>query len=304
MQNRRIKTRRKDYTGEKIGHLTVIEMLYGYGNSGESYVRCICECGNECIKPTYRILHSINPAHCGCMEKYYKTIQANGLRKDLTGRRFGRLVVTKMICEPNQMSKAECICDCGNTVIKPITYLTTGDTQSCGCLQKERASKALTKDFSGVTSMYGVKFLRREYKNTKGTWMWLCQCGKCGTQFVALPASVLNGKIKSCGCIRRSSGETRIANLLNSLGLDSIEELPFLNDIIGANQRFDFFLPEYNAAIEYQGEQHFSPIVPFGGQDEYARRIELDKGKREFCRINNIPLIEIDYNNTEDQIKK
>ena len=49
---------------------------------------------------------------------------------------------------------------------------------------------------------------------------------------------------------------------------------PWLN-----RQRLDFFLPDYNIAIEYQGEQHFKPIKYFGGEKRFIDRIERDKKK-------------------------
>lgn len=41
----------------------------------------------------------------------------------------------------------------------------------------------------------------------------------------------------------------------------------------------DFFLPDYNIAIECQGKQHFIPINYFGGQDSFKSLIERDRKK-------------------------
>jgi hypothetical protein len=61
--------------------------------------------------------------------------------KDLTGKRFGRLIVLKMTLNRNKRGILwECQCDCGN--IKEICradLLTK--TKSCGCLGKETRSK-------------------------------------------------------------------------------------------------------------------------------------------------------------------
>lgn len=63
---------------------------------------------------------------------------------DLTGRHFGRLVVT---CEMPPEKKAgrmwRCLCDCGNEVAVSSTSLINGYVRSCGCLRRESiASKA------------------------------------------------------------------------------------------------------------------------------------------------------------------
>ena len=60
------------------------------------------------------------------------------MRKDLTDKRFGRLLVLKF--EGNGKhgeSLWECQCDCGNIKIVSAGHLTNGDTRSCGCLYRE-----------------------------------------------------------------------------------------------------------------------------------------------------------------------
>jgi len=58
---------------------------------------------------------------------------------------------------------------------------------------------------------------------------------------------------------------------------------------------FDFYLSNYNIAIEYQGEQHFNPIKGWGGNKTLERIQHNDKIKKEYCKKNNIYLIEIPY---------
>lgn len=63
--------------------------------------------------------------------------------KDITGKKYGRLTVLKEFGRNKSREILwECKCDCGNSKTVKITYtnLTHGNTQSCGCLQKERAS--------------------------------------------------------------------------------------------------------------------------------------------------------------------
>lgn len=57
--------------------------------------------------------------------------------KDLTGRRFGRLTVEGFAYK-NRYVYWHCRCDCGNEKDVMGSALTSGDTQSCGCLGKER----------------------------------------------------------------------------------------------------------------------------------------------------------------------
>lgn len=58
---------------------------------------------------------------------------------------------------------------------------------------------------------------------------------------------------------------------------------------------FDFYLPDLNILIEYDGEQHFRPVDIFGGQKTYDRQVILDNIKNGFANDNNIRLIRIPF---------
>ena len=61
------------------------------------------------------------------------------------------------------------------------------------------------KDYSGIISEYGVKFIRPIGRNSKRQIVWECQCGYCGNFFNSLPAVILNGHKKSCGCLKTNN---------------------------------------------------------------------------------------------------
>lgn len=63
-------------------------------------------------------------------------------RADLVGEVFGRLTVIELKEIRNEKAYWLCKCECGNPVFVPTYRLRNGNTQSCGCLQKERTSKA------------------------------------------------------------------------------------------------------------------------------------------------------------------
>lgn len=69
--------------------------------------------------------------------------------------------------------------------------------------------------------------------------------------------------------------------------------------------RFDFYLPDYNICIEYDGKQHFESIDWFGGKNSFLENQIRDKIKNEWCVENNINLIRISYkDNIEDKLKQ
>ena len=67
--------------------------------------------------------------------------------------------------------------------------------------------------------------------------------------------------------------------------------------------RFDFYLPEQNTLIEYDGEQHFKPVNYYGGEEGFFYRKKNDKIKNEYCRNNNIKLIRIHYALSDNEIE-
>ncbi len=64
-------------------------------------------------------------------------VRMNGNVKDVTGRRFGRLVAIRYA----GASKWLCRCDCGTEISAETRNLNTGNTTSCGCFQRENAAQ-------------------------------------------------------------------------------------------------------------------------------------------------------------------
>lgn len=288
-------------TGQRFGHLVVTKMLYGFGKHGEAYCECVCDCGNTIKRSSYDLRHNKRPPNCGCKAQEYRLKAASSLRKDLTGVRFGRLTVKAMIFEHGQSTRAVCRCDCGANIEVIATYLTSGETTSCGCYHRDRTIETNTKDFTGITTPYGIRFIQREYQDAKGKWFWRCECF-CGREFVALPAKLQSGHTTSCGCRRRSSREDLITTILQEQGIDYIPEYRFEDCKDAKALPFDFYLPTDRVAIEYHGKQHYNPTDFFGGEHAYEIRARHDQIKRKYCAQNNIRLLELPYTLTDEQI--
>ena len=58
---------------------------------------------------------------------------------------------------------------------------------------------------------------------------------------------------------------------------------------------FDFYLPDYNTCIEYDGELHYKAVDYFGGDDALGNTKCRDEIKTQYCKENNIKLIRIPY---------
>ena len=120
-------------------------------------------------------------------------------RIDLTGQRFGRLIVISYNEEVSKQKKGahwNCKCDCGNEVVISGINLRRGSTTSCGCYQKEKATKDLTDQKFGRLTV-----IKRYEKGKYGKALWLCKCD-CGNEVVVRGSGLIGGTI-SCGCYRR-----------------------------------------------------------------------------------------------------
>lgn len=104
------------------------------------------------------------------------------------------------------------------------------------------------------------------------------------------------------GCPRCSSskGEEKITYFLLNKEIAFVREKKFHK--LGS-LRFDFYLPDYNLCIEYDGIHHFVSVDRFkSGKTDLAQIKARDEKKNQFCFENNIKLIRIpytDYNNIE-----
>lgn len=124
--------RRMDLAGMTFGKLTVIEMLYSYGNSNRTHCKCSCECGKETIVDAWNLLHGYTSS-CGCGASW---TMHDGIRyKDLTGMKFGMLSVIEMTNQRSENGSViwKCKCDCGNIKYATTNSLCKYHTTSCGC---------------------------------------------------------------------------------------------------------------------------------------------------------------------------
>lgn len=123
-----------DLTGQRFGRLVVIGRADPpRGKHGEAMWHCCCDCGGEKDVASSG-LRTGRTASCGCLR-----------RSDLTGRRFGRLVVIGPADPPvdkRHRSRWRCKCDCGREKDVVSAGLCYGTTISCGCAQRELASAA------------------------------------------------------------------------------------------------------------------------------------------------------------------
>ena len=129
-----------------------------------------------------------------------------------------------------------------------------------------------------------------------------CKCKKCNCEWEAIPGNLFHGT--GCPRCKESKGERTIESILISNGVNYIRQY-FIKNPFGNNKNvyIDFYLPDYNTFIEYNGEQHYIPVEHFGGKIQFNKQIERDQNLRSYCKNNNIKLIEIKYNENKEYLQ-
>lgn len=112
---------------------------------------------------------------------------------------------------------------------------------------------------------------------------------------------IMNNHLRGQGCplCCSSKGEKSIIKWLNSNNINFISQFKIDIDININKSGYayiDFYLPDYNCFIEYNGEQHYVAKERFGGQIGLIKQQKRDQFIREYCINNNIKLIEIKFN--------
>lgn len=121
----------------------------------------------------------------------------------------------------------------------------------------------------------------------------LHECLMDGNQWLASPANTLSG----CGCpqCNESKGERRIRLWLDRHCINYIYQKIFNDCKDKRPLPFDFYLPDYNVCIEFDGRQHYEPVDYFGGKESFEYTIKHDETKTNYCKQNNIRLLRIRY---------
>lgn len=118
----------------------------------------------------------------------------------------------------------------------------------------------------------------------------------CNTHGIFYQLPTVHRRGAGCPTCNESKGELKVAEILSMNKINFIRQYKFPDCKHKWPLRFDFFLPEYNICIEFQGIQHYKPISIFGGLTNFKYCQKLDKIKMEYCNKNSIPLITIKYN--------
>lgn len=214
----------------------------------------------------------------------------------------------------NDKTKVEIICKkCNRTFWQVVRIHLKG----CGCpyckklVQSNRQTLTQIQFIEKAKKMHG-----NNYDYTKSIYINNATklkifCNTCKQYFFQRADSHLKG----CGCprCRKSKGEQQIKKLLDLYSIKHIPQFIFKDCKDKRPLPFDFYLPDFNICIEYQGEQHYKKGFAYfikiykdviQANKKYILLKKHDYIKKYYCKKHNIKLIEIKYNESLNKLKK
>ena len=207
-----------DLSKKRFERLVVTDM-HEIRRSANGHTRrfwqCVCDCG-QTLWVAVADLNTGNTKSCGCLPK-----KKPAKFVDLTGQRFGRLVVQKEYECRRASGRVRtfwrCLCDCGNEIWAQVNTLTSGHTRSCKCLWDSTLPYG-DADFNARWNSYRVGARRRKiaWSLTKDEFQTIGSgsCHYCGDVAIERKirsylngGSVFNGidRIDSTGPYRRDN---------------------------------------------------------------------------------------------------
>ena len=118
-------------------------------------------------------------------------------------------------------------------------------------------------------------------------------------EFWQLPFNLWRGV--GCPKCNKSKLETEFSIFLerNGIAFEEQKKFEWLK-----NYELDFYLPDYNIAVECQGIQHFKPVELFGGREQFEKQKMWDAEKKSLCENNGIKILYFTNRNIKEKYCK
>lgn len=165
------------------------------------------------------------------------------------------------------------------------------DGQRCHeCYDIGKNRRLKYDDVKTYIESFGYKLLSTEYINNSSKL--LVQCDK-GHKYKVAYSNFQQGR--RCPYCNESSGEIRVREILEKYNIKFIAQYRFKDCKFKQCLPFDYYLPQYNILIEYDGQQHYDIVDCFGGLDNFINTKIRDTVKSVYCKEKSIKLIRIPY---------
>lgn len=244
---------------------------------------------------------------CGCAKdkskRKKKSLEEKVKQDNVLNKTFGRLTpIEPLYVNEHGSVIYKCKCSCSDDAYKETTAtcLKHNLVTSCGCLRKEASQKSQKimseknkKQLAGEKSGTWTAIAPTGKQEKNGSVIWLCRCENGHYNSIS---STNWGRIKTCRLCKNDSislGESVVQTVLDELNIEYQKEKSFTDCYYKKPLRFDFYLPDHNTCIEYDGIQHFQRTT--FSHDNFEDRKKRDKIKEEYCKQKGIKLIRIPY---------
>lgn len=287
-----LKEKYQSMIGNSYGRWTVTDK-WEKRPTGHIYFSCICDCGVERIVSSSSLLLG-DTKSCGCARKEsLKKLGDKRLaksKKEFKDRIFSLVGFEyEFMGEYKGIQKKMRVIHrtCGREYqVQPHDFINGKRCPHCYNESRRMTNREFTKR---VTKQVGTEYVFLEKYVTSLTKIKV-KHEECGNTYEIEPNKFLKG-VRCPKCIF-SRGEKEVMTVLDDIGVKYEREKRFLG--LGL-KRYDFYLPGYNACIEYDGKQHYKSIEFWGGDENLELIKESDRIKNEFCKDNNIELLRIPY---------
>jgi len=178
----------------------------------------------------------------------------------------------------------------------------------CGCSFCSGKNKKTTNIFIQESIKVHGKYYIYDKVNYSDIYTKVCIiCPEHG-EFWQTPNDHLNGG-SGCPKCRQSKGERIIEKLLIENNIKFVSQKRFKGCKNKKTLPFDFYIPQFNVCVEYDGVQHFRPINFNGISQEKSKELFLqtqinDRIKNNFCKKQNINLIRIKFDESFDKLQE
>lgn len=120
------------------------------------------------------------------------------------------------------------------------------------------------------------------------------KCKVCQTEGVKTYVALVGKKDVGCVPCNQSKGEKRVKKYLESIKEEYEREVSYPECKWKRKMPFDFYLPQYDLLIEYQGEFHYNAYPPMFTEEKLGVRQVKDKIKKEYAETHH-KFLEIPY---------
>ena len=200
----------------------------------------------------------------------------------------------------NTKAKIKLLCHCGNEFETTFYQIIGRGIKQCSdCSHKNAGLKRRKSHEQYVAEVEATSNGKYKVvgKYTNQRTKIKIMCNDCNYKWMVLPAHILTGQ--GCPNCNESIGEKAVAGWLRTNGIEYKREYRFIDCKHKKTLPFDFYLPEYRACIEYDGELHYNPARYSENKAKMKSKLaetqRNDKIKTTFCLSSGIPLLRIPY---------